>query len=459
MLTLSVAALWVCFVLGGVLGMGAYAALLLQPPAWLKAWAAGSSLIVPGFVALLTLVLMLLSVATFTVVAPVAYGYLVRVQPCAAKVVRQKLLTTMIDPLCRGPLHALTGKTEDMAIACYAGLLLSFGALTVMLRDVGILAFGSLAASRFLNGINSVASEPAGIHTLRKRGLMRKAETIRQRLHVNMEALELRNQLEDFLSSSPEDGVQTITVELLVVLAAGFCGGCADSMRLRHLVIKRGYTRLRYMIGLCAQTLGRHDLTVDLFERKAVANKCDLTKEPWFAHGQKCPWQLALEENHVGRMHNELVRMGVFAGDGAFTWVPAAGGVWWTVDADDKAGVVALLGSLEEQEARLNNALYYTPDLDIPAEDRAQAVRRLVKAGADVNYGPPALNGWTVLHGTVVGSDALQVAEALLDAGADPGACWNGFTPLDYVRQCELPWASQYEELFERKAAETAKAA
>lgn len=392
-----------------------------------------------GGAALLSTVNILLCAFISWFVLPAAFRCLGACAPSLAKSVRRLFLVVFVDPYEQHELREMQGRAEQCVIVVCAGVFLTFAAITLATREVGVLAFGSMASRSLLQFVNCIDAETGGIQQMRKRHFFATAEKLRQNLSIDLSAAELKFQLIDFFDQEPRNQVLRISKELFVLLAAGTRVENADSCRLRYLIVQEGFVEMSHPPYPMPALYRRHrDITIDLFDRTTSVPGIDMSKERWHIQGEKLPWHLAMIQQDVANAEPVLWSMGYPFGNGLFSWAPGATGAWAAPEAGSSKDLYELTAELAARKVRLSQALLEVQD-HMKIEEAEVSVSLLIEARADVNFSTAELSGFTALHGALQDGN-IGIAQILVECGANTQALYHPpqgepFTPLAWAHR------------------------
>lgn len=373
--------------------------------------------------------------AVMYALTPLVYKVCVRLAPVYAKRARRKVTTAGLDAIILTSLPGLVGHTESAVLICWASLGVSFTVLAILMLDVGILAFGSLVAAKFLFAANAICGRQAGVRLLHESKIISVAQEIRSQSDIDIDPEGLHIELSKFFAHPHDCEQLTMDVRTFVIIAAGVKVLQPDGIRIRQFLIERAYAEfVDEPAPDVPEFVRRRDVIVDIFDQRVWVPGKSLAGEWWNEQEEKgrwgIPWHLAVRSSTVVAMEQQLATAGCPKGRGCLTWRAEGGGRWAANEATDTYMYYGLAASEATRQKALNEALYNVIGMR-DFKDNRDVVQALIAGGASVNYADSV--NCSPLH-VACWKGHLETAKALLDCRADIEQRGSFGTPFDMGR-------------------------
>lgn len=366
------------------------------------------------------------SFAMYKCVLPMGFQALRLKNAATARVIRKFMVATIQDALVVHMLPNVTGRAEEVVVMVYFTIILSFTVFTLVASDVGILAFGSLMAARFMT-VGNAMGEKTSILQLREKRFLAIAKELRAKLPLGrMTPEQLEMEVARFFGHDAACDMLEISLEMTVILVAGTQIALPDSQRIRYFILPDSYlsdyvdmpTRVPEKFG------PRRDMIVDLFAHSLEVPGISTELERYVAEGARLPFFFALQHDMAKDVESQLRDLGLPLGHGAFTW-RCAGGLSWL--AHESSNIQQHHARAEQAGREL--ASYGESLVQLARAGALEECRALLLADADPNYHDAAC-----VTAVFLGSQEnhVDLVDMLLNWRADPNiaAASDGMSPL-----------------------------
>lgn len=310
---------------------------------------------------------------------------------------RNLLVVHIYDKLALGELPTVTGHSQEILICGFIAIILPFATVALFMLDVGIFAFGKIAASFFLVCGNALLGEAGSMRSIRERRVLEIAKSSKDEAAIDMDDVELGALLDKFLNHTPSHDTIVMDCSLFVLLANLITSCDPESIRLRRFVVRQGYAVVsnaekEFASGQDLQERWSGEITElkDVIVDIAAA-QCDVIggEQPnarWVRNGWPLPWHLAVRPDAAAVIQFGLQALGMEPGSSAFAPGPMVPPHWENWEATCRAERYFNIARKAQADVdQKSDVLVRLVKLGSFSDDDAELLGALVSAGAQVN--------------------------------------------------------------------------